>query len=69
MRRQKRWLNDKDHTITHMQDHIERLEWMEVERKRIKQQEDEEMEIRRKVRREMEEEDRWRILDSKCYRF
>ena len=53
----RRWFNDKDHTITYMKAHIERLEWMEVERTRKKEQEDEEMEIRKKVRREMEEED------------
>ena len=34
LRRQKRWLNDKDYTITRMQDHRERLEWMEDRGKR-----------------------------------
>ena len=41
-----------------MQDHIEKLEWMEVGRGKKK-----EMEIRKKVRCEMEEEDHQRIHD------
>ena len=41
LRHQKRWLNDKDYTITRMQEHIEWLEWMEVERTKTQWEEEE----------------------------
>ena len=61
LRRQKKWLNDKDFTIDRLHFELERMKWNnESERNKKRQREEEEVRMRKKVRLELEDEERQR---------